>query len=134
MWIAIGISIAALVAVIMLLLLSARVPRYDVSSQGLTISNSLFGRTIPIGELNVREARLIDLEASPEFRPKWRTFGIGLPGRLSGWFRLRNGEKALVFLSGGNRAIRIPTAHGYSLLIDPDNPEQVLAALTRQAG
>ena len=34
-----------------------------------------------------------------QLRPGLRTMGTGLPGYRAGWFRLRNGEKALLYLT-----------------------------------
>ena len=58
-----------------------------------------------------------------------RTWGTGLPGYQSGWFRLRNGERALVYLTDRRKAVYVPTALGYSLLLSPDDPGAFLSAL-----
>jgi hypothetical protein len=134
MWLIIGLVLVVLAASATLLLLSARTPRIAFSPQGLTVENSLFGRTIPTEVLKLAEARVVDLERSPELRPKWRTFGVGLPGNSQGWFRLHNGEKALVFIRSGKRAVRIPTTRGYSVLVEPEDPDAFLAALPKKAG
>jgi hypothetical protein len=55
--------------------------------------------------------------------------GTGLPGYQSGWFRLANGESALVYLTDRSKAVHIPTTLGYSLLLSPDDPDGFLAAL-----
>jgi hypothetical protein len=55
--------------------------------------------------------------------------GTGLPGYRAGWFRLRNGEKALLYLTDANRAVYIPTTAGYGVLFSPVDPEAFLAAL-----
>ena len=64
-----------------------------------------------------------------DLRPKWRTNGVGLPGYSIGWFRLRNREKALVFLTDRKHAIYIPTTEGYVVLISPQNPDAFVKAL-----
>jgi hypothetical protein len=58
--------------------------------------------------------------------------GTGLPGYRAGWFRLKNGERALVYLTDDRRAVYVPTTAGYSVLVSPGEPDQFLAAL-RQA-
>jgi len=45
-------------------------------------------------------------------QPKSRRMGTALPGYQAGWFRLRNGEKALLYLTDRTRAIYIPTQLG----------------------
>jgi hypothetical protein len=55
--------------------------------------------------------------------------GTGLPGYRSGWFRLRNGEKALLYLTDTSRAVYVPTTAGYGVLLSPQNPDEFVAAL-----
>ncbi|MEI7608270.1 MAG: PH domain-containing protein [Rhodospirillaceae bacterium] len=107
-----------------------RTPTFEASSDGLRIRGSLFGRMIPAAALRLEGARIIDLHASPDMALKWRTFGVGLPGYQAGWFSLNDGEKALVFLAGGNHALYIPTTEGYALLIAPNDPQGCLRSLT----
>ena len=59
----------------------------------------------------------------------WRRMGTGLPGYQAGWFRLRNGEKALLYLTDRARAVYIPTTAGYSLLLSPADPDGFLSQL-----
>ena len=56
--------------------------------------------------------RILDLAAHPELKPVLRTWGMGLPGLASGWFRLRNGGKALCVLSGRERVTVLRTDDG----------------------
>ena len=67
--------------------------------------------------------------ASPELLPARRTMGTGLPGYQSGWFRLKNGEKALLYLTDRTKAVYVPTTEGYGLLLSPDDPDGFLGAL-----
>jgi hypothetical protein len=55
--------------------------------------------------------------------------GTGLPGYQAGWFRLRNGEKALVYLTDRRRAVYVPTTAGYDVLLSPEDPDGFLRAL-----
>jgi hypothetical protein len=79
------------------------------------------------------EIRRIDLATSPELAPRLRTLGTGLPGYQAGWFRLRNGEKALLYLTDRGRAVYVPTTAGYSVLVSPENPDEFVAALRASA-
>jgi hypothetical protein len=45
---------------------------------------------------------------------------------------MNNGEKALVFYTGGE-AVYMPTRQGYSLLLSPRSPRQFLDALQQAA-
>jgi hypothetical protein len=59
--------------------------------------------------------------------------GTGLPGYRAGWFRLRNGEKALVSLTDTHHVVYVPTSRGFALLLSPAEPDRVLAAVRRVA-
>jgi hypothetical protein len=114
-----------------LVLTGLRTPRIAVTSSGVTIENTWFDRTVPLSDIRVADVQVIDPDRTPELSTKWRTFGFGLPGHQSGWYRLQNGETALVFLTGDRRTVYIPTSKGYSLLVTPDDPDAFAAALRR---
>jgi len=106
-----------------------RSARFDVSAEGLRLSGDFYGRTIPASDLRGGAARRVDVGADSEFRPRWRTLGSGMPGYSAGWFRLRNGEKSLLYLTDRTKAVYIPTRLDYSVLISPDDPEAFLSAI-----
>jgi hypothetical protein len=49
-------------------------------------------------------ARRVGLSREVDLQPAGRTLGTGLPGYQAGWFRLRNGEKALLYLTNRMRS------------------------------
>ncbi len=106
-------------------------PRFEVFPEGLRIKGDLYGRTIPFSALQLPLARIVDLDQERELRPWLKVNGVGLPSYRSGWFRLKDRERALLFLTDRHRAVYIPTNLGYSLLISPDQPVEFLAALQR---
>ena len=107
----------------------AHASRFDVRPDGLRLEGDLYGRLIPKAQLRVDGARRVDLAREDGLQPKSRRMGTALPGYQAGWFRLRNGEKALLYLTDRTRAIYIPTAAGYSLLLSPADPEAFLSRL-----
>jgi hypothetical protein len=107
----------------------ARSARFEVSPAGLRLRGDLYGRFIPVEQLRGASATRVDFAAAPELMPARRTMGTGLPGYRSGWFRLRNGEKALLYLTDMSRAVYLPTTEGYSVLLSPAEPDQFLSAL-----
>ena len=86
----------------------------ELSFEQITIRGDIYGRTIPLNELVIDKARKINLNETKEYQPRIRTNGIGLPGYLSGWFRLKNGEKALLFVTDWKTVIYLPTTKNYS--------------------
>lgn len=109
--------------------LGARTARFEVSSDGLRLRGDWYGRAIPLSHLRSAEARRVDLTVHPDLEPTRRTGGTGLPGYRAGWFRLRNGERALVFLTDRTRAVYVPTTEGFSLVVSPADPDRFVAAL-----
>lgn len=107
--------------------------RFEISPAGLRISGDLFGRTIPGHALIVDRARALDLGAEGGYRPRLRTLGTAVPGYRSGWFRLRNGEKALLFVTHPGRVVYVPTREGYSVMLSVADPDAFLHALARNA-
>lgn len=96
----------------------------------LIVRAGFYGRAIPRASLRPDSAFEGSLGERNEFAPRWRTNGIGLPGFRAGWFRLRNGDKALVFLTDPFHVTYLPTAAGYVLLV---STHALLAALREPA-
>jgi len=116
-----------------LFLAGPRMVTFEVSEQDVRVSGGLYGRSIPRAALDVASARLVDRGAEPGLAPRSRTNGIGLPNYQSGWFRLADGSRALLFVTDWAKAVALPTAEGYTLLVSPADPQAFLAAI-RQAG
>ena len=136
LWFFIPIALALLAAAATLAItaLALRRARYEVSPAGLALRGDVYGRRlIAAADLDAASARIVDLDREPELALRWRTLGTGLPGYKAGWFRLRNGEKALVSLTDTRRVVYVPTSRGFALLLSPAQPDSFLAALRRVA-
>lgn len=101
----------------------------EVSPGNMRIKAPLYGRSIPLTSLIPEQARVIDISRENELRPKWRTNGIGLPNYAAGWFKLQNGEKALLLVTDKKKVLYLPTRDGYSILLSAVEPERLLALL-----
>ena len=106
---------------------------FEIRPDGLWLRGDLWGRLVPKAELRVDLARRVDLTQEAGLRPKWRRMGTALPGYQAGWFRLHNGEKALLYLTDRSRAVYVPTTAGYVLLLSPADPDGFLARLRGEA-
>ena len=73
----------------------------------------------------------MDLALSPELTPARRTMGTGLPGYQAGWFRLRNGDRALLYLTDRSKAVYVQTTEGFNVMLSPSQPEKFVEALNR---
>jgi hypothetical protein len=130
-WLLIPVIVILLAAIALLAtsLRGAHASRFEIRADGLRLAGDLYGRLLPKAQLRVDLARRVDLTREEQLRPQWRRIGTALPGYQSGWFRLRNGEKALLYLTDRTRAVYIPTTVGYSLLLSPADPDGFLAQL-----
>ena len=108
---------------------STRNVRFVLSPESLQIRGDLFGRTITRAALEVLGARLLSLDVDADLQPTLRTCGTSVPGYLAGWFRLKNREKALVFVTDRSRVVYVPTTLGYALLLSVAQPDEFLKAL-----
>jgi hypothetical protein len=106
-------------------------PQLEVSTRGLCIEGNVFRKTIAISDLQVPLARVVDLDQQPSLRPWIKIYGVGLPFYRSGWFLLKDREKALLLLRRTTRVVYIPTTRGYALLLSPERPAEFLGALQR---
>lgn len=84
-------------------------------------------------ELALDRARVLDLDEHLEFKPRLKTNGMFLPGFQTGWYRLRDGSRALVARAGGKRVLWIPTTRDFALLLQPQQPPRELLQKLREA-
>lgn len=131
-WIVGLIPLVVLVIVVTVLVMTMggiRAGRFEVSSEGLRLRGDWYGRLIPADHLVRGSARRVDFTQTPDLTPTRRTFGTGLPGYQAGWFRLRNGDSALLYLTDRSKAVYVSTTEGYGVLLSPSEPEKFLTAL-----
>lgn len=107
----------------------ARSATFEVTDDALILHGDLYGRRIPRDHLRAAEVRVVDVEHHPQLRPVRRTLGTSLPGYRAGWFRLADGQKALLYVTKGSRVVYVPTSEGYSVLLSPTDPDGLVARL-----
>ncbi len=110
---------------------AARTARFEVSPSGLRLRGDFYGRTIPAAELQLDAARAVDLRTDRALQPVARTGGTAVPGYRAGWFRLRDGERALLYVTDPSRVAYVPTRAGYSVLVSVPDPAAFIASLRR---
>jgi len=128
---AISIVLIAIIVLFIFIGHSSRNMTFVVNDEGLSIKGGLYARSIPRADIVSEEVRVINLDSETDYKPKRRTNGIGLPGYAAGWFKLRNEEKALVFLTDRSRVVYIPTNKDYSVMLSTMEAEE-LAGLIKQ--
>lgn len=104
-----------------------------LGKHGLEITSSFYRRRLPLASLQLDKARVIDLAEHTDYRPRRKTNGTSLPGLRSGWYRLANGNKALVALYNQDKVLWLPTDQGYDLLLQPQRAQALLEHLQQLA-
>jgi len=125
LFVIIAVFLLGIVTLFGYLAFSSRHVHLEVGEGGLRIGGDIYGRSIPASSVAIDAVKVLNLKQDEAYRLKWRTNGSGLPGYKSGWFKLANGEKALVFITDPTRVIYIPTRDGYSILMSVAEPDQV---------
>lgn len=131
-----GTSWFVLALVVPLLLLSGlaalffpRPLRVELTPDAVAVTGSIYGRRVALRSLKLDAARVVDLAHDAQLTPWLRTNGVGLPNYRVGWFRLRNGERALCFLTRSQRVLYLPTLDHFALLLSVSSPDALLSAL-----
>jgi hypothetical protein len=131
-----AIIILVLVGALLLMIWLARSMRhaqFTVSEDGLRLQGDLYGRLIPLKSLKLDDAVVTNLNTDKDHQPTRRTMGTGLPGYAAGWFNLRNGAKALLYVTDRTRVARLPTTEGYTVMLSVNDPAAMIAELRRLA-
>lgn len=128
-------AMVALLAVAIWLLVdwSLRRQSIKVDEQGITVTTTFYQRQLSWPALDLAQARVVNPDEHTEFKLRRKTNGTSLPGFKSGWYRLRNGSKALVAIRRGERVAWLPTGAGYGLLLEPARAQSLLDYLKRVA-
>lgn len=113
------------------LVVAARIRHAGVAlnAQAIGIDSGLSRRVIALQRLAPRGVRDVDFTQHPELRPQLRTLGIGLPGFQSGWFRLRDGRKALCLITDRTRVSLLEDETGLVYLVSLADPAPLRCAL-----
>ena len=125
----IGIILIPLILIMGFVAYSARNTRFEVNDEGLRIKGAIYGRFIPKESIIKEDLKILNLNLERELKPVMRTFGIGLPGYSEGWFKLANGERALLFVTDRFNVVYVPTTEGYSILLSTAYSEEFLESL-----
>jgi len=99
-----------------------------INDNNVIIKSFLYGRKIPIQDIKINETRMINLNQESEFNISVRTNGIGLPNFYSGWMRLKNGQKALVFLTDREKVLLMPV-NDFIILFSMERGEEFIKRL-----
>jgi uncharacterized membrane protein len=103
----------------------------SIVNNEVVIRSFMYGTKIPIEQILIHEVRAINLNEQSDFTISIRTNGIGLPNFKSGWMKLRNGKKALAFITNKERVLCMPTKD-YIVLFSMEKTDEFISALKRK--
>jgi Bacterial PH domain len=102
---------------------------FTVTNEGLKIGPGLYSRFIPKEDIDVAGVSAVNLNAESGYKPGMRLNGIGLPGYSGGWYKLKNKQKVLMFVTDKARVVYIPTYKNYALMLSVEEPGEFLSAM-----
>lgn len=132
--VSIGSLLLALMLSFGLFMYASRATIFELVPDGLRISRTPYGRTIPWSSIDASGARAINLAIDSTYRPSLRTNGMSVPGYQVGWYRLGGSGKGLLFVTEPESVAAIPVKEGYTLLVSVEDAEEFIEAVRRRAG
>lgn len=121
--------VPAILLVVLVFVFWPRALQVEVTPSELKVTGSIYGRTLSRADLELDRVRAVNLGHERALSPVLRSNGIALANYRVGWFRLRNGQRALCFLTRVDSVIYLPTKKDFVLLFSTSEPNQLLAAL-----
>jgi hypothetical protein len=131
-WWIVSISFAISILVGLYYLLPAKETSVRLSEKSLIIADRFYPQSIPRNTLIPERAKVVNLNENSPYNLSSRLDGVGLPKYHSGWYTLRNGEKALVVITRSSDVVYIPTNNNYSILVSVTEPNRLLKELYKQ--
>jgi hypothetical protein len=122
------VLILALISLIIGFLFSMKHTSISIKNDEVIIKTFLYGRKIPVNDILINEIRVINLKQNDEYNISIRTNGIGLPNFHLGWMRLKNKEKALVFLTTRENVLLMPTKN-FIVLFSMEKTEEFISKI-----
>jgi hypothetical protein len=132
-WLPVFLLVPTLILIAVTVLLWPRALRIELGSETLTVSGSVYGRSVARSDLLVDRLRVVDLHTDAALSFRHRTNGIGLPNYSVGWFKLKNGERSLAFVTDRRQVVYLPTRKGYVLLLSVRDAEGFARSLGASA-
>lgn len=89
----------------------------------------VFARKVPLGELALDRARVLDLDEHTGYRPMLQLGAFSFARFNAGRYLLRNRQRAFCLLTDRRRVLVLPQRDGRLLLLSPEQPQVLLDAL-----
>lgn len=129
-----GIVVFAIVVLVVfpLLIASMRRTGVRVDQSELIVHTGLGSKRLALSNLRKHGLQVVNLSERNDLRPIIRLWGSSLPGFSGGWYRLRNGEKAVCVLFERHKVSYLRSdVDKTSLLLSLQEPEKLRTLLER---
>ena len=103
--------------------------RVEISQDRLQIHSLLYGHDVPLRLLNFSAVKVLE---GSDIHIHARLSGTSGSGPRMGWYKINDGEKALLIITDVTERSQIaylPTQKDYSILLTLDRPHEFLASL-----
>jgi uncharacterized membrane protein YtjA (UPF0391 family) len=125
----VGWLILVLLLIVTLTILPAQRRRVELVDRTLSIAASLHTHRIDVGDLDLDQARVVDLGQHRKLRTMLTTWGTWIPGFQAGHYLLRDRSRAFLLLTDRKRVLLILERNGRKLLLSLEKPQALLDAL-----
>lgn len=98
-----------------------------IDNGGLHITAAFYSLRVAIDDIE-GVPQVSNIKRDRERQPVSKTNGISLFGFHLGWFKLRNGEKCFMYVTGGS-AVYLRTTAGFSMLLNVRSPSAMITEL-----
>lgn len=89
----------------------------------------IFARKVPIRDLALDQARVLDLDEYTGFKPLLPLGGFTFPWFNAGHYLLRNRSRAFCLLTDRQRVLVLPRRDGRTMLLSPEHPQALIEAM-----
>jgi Bacterial PH domain len=127
-----ALTVSALLIFAFLVLDRSKHVRFVVEDGRLFVRGDIFCWRFPVSSMKLGPAIALDLTEWPDFKPRRKIIGTSMPGYQSGEFFLRNGRRAIVFLSDLRHVLCILMDNEKFLLLSCADPAGLLALLVSE--
>jgi hypothetical protein len=102
-----------------------------VAHDQLQIKSFIYGKTVPLSDIIGNEIAKVNLQENADYSIVLRTNGTSMPGFKSGWMKLKNGKKALVYITDQTNVALIPTTEDYVIMFSMNDVDALKEAVMR---
>jgi hypothetical protein len=134
-WIAAAIIAAVTTLVIGGLFFSPGLPEYTLTRSSLAIRDHFYPITLGAKNIDLSQARVVDVASDPDWKPVARTNGFGNAHYHSGFFRVASGAEVRMYRGDSTRVVLLPSRNGDDpVLIETSEPTRFLNELRQKWG